>query len=92
MSPDFMTVIRLLVGIYLLYIDYSVFDYMLERTGGEKIAIIAIMILFLFSGVILIFTSAKSLYESKYKKKDDTEETEAESEQEETVSDKKSEE
>ncbi|MCR4739251.1 MAG: hypothetical protein K5886_03200 [Lachnospiraceae bacterium] len=60
-SDSFRYTIRLVVGGYLLYTDYSVFDYFLSRTGWEKIGLGAVLILFLVAGVYLIITSLKEL-------------------------------
>ncbi|MCR5735596.1 MAG: hypothetical protein K6G22_13395 [Lachnospiraceae bacterium] len=67
-SPNFRYTVRLIVGGYLLYTDYSVFDYFMSLTGWEKIALGAVLVLFIVAGVYLIVTSLKELISSGNKK------------------------
>ncbi len=55
--------IRFLVGIYLLYIDYSLIEGVKSREGWERILIIAFMVLFLAAGGFLTIYSGKLLWE-----------------------------
>ena len=55
--------IRFLVGCYLLYTDYSLIEGVRSREGGERIVIIAFMILFLVAGGFLIIRSGTLLWE-----------------------------
>ena len=55
--------IRFLVGCYLLYTDYSLIEGAMSRQGGERIVIIAFMVLFLVAGGFLIVHSGKLLWE-----------------------------
>ncbi|MCR5788696.1 MAG: hypothetical protein K6G83_02300 [Lachnospiraceae bacterium] len=63
MPPKSVMTIRLLVGMYLLYTDYSLIEGVKTRTGGGRIAIIAFMVLFFAAGVFLIIHSGKYLWE-----------------------------
>ncbi|MCR4657523.1 MAG: hypothetical protein K5770_15055 [Lachnospiraceae bacterium] len=53
--------IRLLVGCYLLYIDYSVIQNIGNYEGGQKAAIIAFLILFLVVGLYFVVVGCKYL-------------------------------
>ncbi len=53
--------IRLLVGCYLLYIDYSVLPNIGNYEGGQKAAIIAFLILFLVVGLYFVVMGCKYL-------------------------------
>ena len=55
--------IRFLVGCYLLYTDYSLIEGAMSRQGGERIVIIAFMVLFLVAGGFLIVHSGRLLWE-----------------------------
>ena len=55
--------IRFLVGAYLLYTDYSLIEGAMSREGGERIVIIAFMILFLVAGGFLMINSGKLLWD-----------------------------
>ena len=61
-SSQAVLMIRLAIGAYLLYIDYSVWGYVAEQTGGKKIALILILALFALSGAALIVTSSIKLW------------------------------
>ncbi|MCR5596173.1 MAG: hypothetical protein K6G12_10010 [Lachnospiraceae bacterium] len=74
LNQNFSLIVRILVGAYLLYADYSVYDDMLLKTGAQKILLIAVMLLFLVAGVALIVTSLRSLYASSTKKDDEDKE------------------
>ncbi len=54
--------IRLLVGCYLLYIDYSVIQNVGNYDGGQKIAIIAFLILFFVVGLYFVVVGFKYLW------------------------------
>ncbi len=56
--------IRLIIGGYLLYIDYQIFDDVMRRQGISKYVMIAFMILFALAGSILIVLSIKGLFRS----------------------------
>ncbi|MCR5501746.1 MAG: hypothetical protein K6F53_01915 [Lachnospiraceae bacterium] len=53
--------LRLVVGGYLLYLDYSVFDYAIHKTGIERIILLLILLLFLIAGGGLIIFSIMAL-------------------------------
>ena len=56
--------IRAIVGAYLLYLDYQMFEGMMEKQGMEKIAMIAVMAVFAIAAVVLIVLSARGLMKS----------------------------
>lgn len=53
--------VRILIGAYLLYIDYQIFNDVMAREGISRIVMLAIMALFLIAGIILIVFSLKAL-------------------------------
>ncbi|MCR5774719.1 MAG: hypothetical protein K6G42_06500 [Lachnospiraceae bacterium] len=53
--------IRLLIGAYLLYIDYQIFNDVMAREGISKIVMILFMVLFAVTGVMLIVVNGKKL-------------------------------
>ncbi|MCR5747686.1 MAG: hypothetical protein K6G03_08250 [Lachnospiraceae bacterium] len=53
--------VRLLIGAYLLYIDYDIFDDVMAREGSSKIIMIAAMVLFAAAGLWLVAMSIKGL-------------------------------
>ena len=53
--------VRILVGAYLIYIDYSIFDDVMAREGTSRVVITAIMVMFAIVGVALILISARTL-------------------------------
>ncbi|MBQ9359519.1 MAG: hypothetical protein IJT96_00615 [Lachnospiraceae bacterium] len=53
--------IRLLIGAYLLYIDYQIFGDVMAREGASKYVMLAAMALFAVFGIFLIIMSAKAL-------------------------------
>ncbi|MBR1478779.1 MAG: hypothetical protein IJ608_12610 [Lachnospiraceae bacterium] len=69
--PHVAMLTRLLVGLYLLYADYSVFDDMLLMEGTKRFLLIAVMIIFAAAGILLIVTSAIGLYRWKFGDKKD---------------------
>ncbi len=56
--------IRLIIGGYLLYIDYQIFDDVMQRQGISKYVMIAFMVLFALAGSILIVLSIRGLFRS----------------------------
>ena len=54
--------IRLLVGCYLLYIDYSVIGHVGDHEGWQKILLIACLLLFLVAGGWLIYMASVFLW------------------------------
>ena len=60
-APKASLTIRLLIGAYLLYIDYQIFGDVMARTGPSKAVMTVIMVLFAVIGVFLIIMSAKAL-------------------------------
>ena len=67
--------VRILVGAYLLYIDYQIFDDAMTREGTGRIVMIGFMILFAIVGVVLIMISVRALLglSSGNEKKEDVE-------------------
>lgn len=59
--PKATLTIRLLIGVYLIYIDYQIFSDVMAREGISKYIMLAIMVFFIIAGAILIITSARSL-------------------------------
>ncbi|MBO6147663.1 MAG: hypothetical protein IJ827_01195 [Lachnospiraceae bacterium] len=59
--PKAVLTVRLLVGAYLLYIDYDIFFDVLARKGASRIIMFIAMALFAVVGVFLIVGSARSL-------------------------------
>ncbi len=59
-------VIRLLIGGYLLYIDYQIFPDVMARQGISRVIMLAIMGLFAIAGITLIIMSGKSLMTGDY--------------------------
>ena len=59
--PKAVLTVRLLVGAYLLYIDYDIFFDVLARKGASRIIMFIAMALFAVVGVFLIVKSAGSL-------------------------------
>lgn len=53
--------IRLLIGAYLLYIDYQIFGDVMAREGTAKYVMLAIMALFAMFGIVLIIMSVRAL-------------------------------
>ncbi len=53
--------IRLLIGAYLLYIDYQIFGDVMAREGTSKYVMLLAMALFAVFGIFLIIMSAKAL-------------------------------
>ena len=53
--------VRLIVGAYLFYIDYQLFDEVMEKEGTDRIVMIAFMIFFAIAGAVLIVMSARAL-------------------------------
>ena len=60
-APKASLTIRLLIGAYLLYIDYQVFGDVMAREGISKIVMIICMILFAVIGVFLMIMSGRAL-------------------------------
>ncbi|MBQ7584472.1 MAG: hypothetical protein IJT24_07655 [Lachnospiraceae bacterium] len=66
--------VRILVGAYLLYIDYQIFNDVMDREGAGRIAMMVFMVLFAIVGTVLILMSARQLLglsSGKDKKKDE---------------------
>ncbi len=59
--PKATLTIRLLIGCYLLYIDYQIFPDVMAREGVSKYVMLAIMVFFAITGIALIIFSAKAL-------------------------------
>ena len=53
--------VRILVGAYLIYIDYSIFDDVMAREGTSRVVMTAIMVMFAIVGSALILISARTL-------------------------------
>ena len=53
--------VRLLVGAYLLYLVYQMYDGMMAREGTGRIVLLAFMALFSIAGITLIILSLKGL-------------------------------
>ena len=53
--------VRLLVGGYLLYLVYQMYDGMMAREGTGRIVLLAFMALFSVAGITLIIISLKGL-------------------------------
>ena len=53
--------IRVIVGAYLLYIDYQIFGDVMAREGVSRYVMLAIMAVFAVVGVLLIIMSIRSL-------------------------------
>ncbi len=74
-SSQAVLTIRVIIGAYLIYIDYSVWNYVSEQTGGKKIALILLLALFALAGSALIVTSLIALWKdyraSRENKEDD---------------------
>ncbi len=70
--------IRLIIGGYLLYIDYQIFDDVMRRQGISKYVMIGFMVLFALAGSVLIVLSIRGLFRSEEpgRKKEETPETE----------------
>ncbi|HAG69845.1 MAG TPA: hypothetical protein DCL38_07725 [Lachnospiraceae bacterium] len=60
--PKSVITIRLLVGCYLLYIDYSVIQNIGNYEGGQKLIIIACLLLFLIVGAYFVIVGARYLW------------------------------
>ena len=60
-APKASLTIRMLIGAYLLYIDYQIFGDVMAREGASKIVMIAFMVFFAITGVFLVAMSAKAL-------------------------------
>lgn len=59
--PKATLTIRLLIGCYLLYIDYQIFSDVMARDVISKYVMLAIMVFFAVTGIVLIIFSAKAL-------------------------------
>ncbi len=60
-APKASLTIRLLIGAYLLYIDYQVYGDVMAREGISKLVMIICMILFAVIGVFLMIMSGRAL-------------------------------
>ena len=60
-APKASLTIRMLIGAYLLYIDYQIFGDVMAREGASKIVMITFMVFFAIVGVFLIIMSLKAL-------------------------------
>ena len=72
--------IRLLVGCYLLYIDHSVVVNLGNYEGVQKIILIACLLLFLVTGILLIFISVRFLWNDWKQSREQIKEEESERE------------
>ena len=59
--PKATLTIRLLIGAYLLYIDYQIFPDVMAREGISKYVMLGIMVFFAIAGAALIIMSARPL-------------------------------
>ena len=60
-APKATLTIRLLIGAYLLYIDYQIYGDVMSREGTSRIVMLGIMVLFAVVGVLLIVLSVRAL-------------------------------
>lgn len=76
--------LRLVVGGYLLYLDYSVFEFAIGRSGWERVIQLLILALFFVAGSALVVFSAIALVKgflAERKEKDPNAEEPGDSEQ-----------
>lgn len=59
-------VIRIVAGVYLLYLAYSIFGSLSEAQGMEKVLFAAIVLLFAVIGAAVAFFSLRSISRGEY--------------------------
>lgn len=61
-SPKLYYYIRLIAAIYLIYIAYNLLKNWNQIESGERMLILASIIIFIFAGIAIAVISAKGLY------------------------------
>lgn len=59
-------VIRIVAGVYLLYLAYSIYNSQSEVQGAEKFVFLAAMILFVVVGAVIAGTSLRAMQRGEY--------------------------